>query len=55
MRTDAVADGQNGVEVVVVNRAGNLAISLGLNYPEFPDSCRRIEFTFVVNVDQVFV
>ncbi len=51
MRTDAVADGQNRVEVVVVNRAGNLAISLGVNYPEFPDSCLGKELPIVVKVD----
>lgn len=55
MRTDAVADGQNGVEVVMVHGAGNLAISLALNYSEFPNSCGRIEFAVVVNALQMFV
>lgn len=55
MRTDAVADGQNRVEVVVVNRAGNLAISLGLNYSEFPNSSRRVEFTILENALQVLI
>ena len=54
-RTDAVADGQNGVEVVVVDEPGNLASPFGLNYPEFPDSCLRIEFLFVEDVDEMFV
>ena len=55
MRTDPVADGQNGVEVVVVNRAGNLAISFGLNYSEFPNSSRRVEFTILENALQVLI
>lgn len=42
MRPDAIAGGQNDVKVIVIDRAGNLAISLGLNYPKSPDSCRRI-------------
>ena len=52
---DAVADGEDGVEVVVVDGAGDLAGSLGLNYPETPDSCLRVEFALAVNVDQVLV
>lgn len=31
-RPDAVPDGENGVEVVVVDEPGNLPFSLGLNY-----------------------
>ena len=49
MRTDPVADGQNGVEVVVVNRAGNLAISLGLNCQVFLDSCLGVKLAVLVN------
>lgn len=49
MRTDAVADGQNGVEVVVVNRPGNLAISLGLNCQVFLDSCLGVKLAVLVN------
>lgn len=50
-RADAVADGEDGIEVVVVNGAGDLA----LNYPETPDSCLRIKFALAVNVDQMLV
>ncbi len=39
----------------MIDGAGNLAISLGLNYPEFPDSCRLIKFTLFVNVDQMLI
>ena len=42
-RADAVADGEDGVEVVVVEGAGYQAGALGLNYPEIPDSCPRTE------------
>jgi hypothetical protein len=38
VRADAVADGEDGVEVVVVEVANDLSGALGLNYPEFPDS-----------------
>ncbi len=54
-RADAVADGQYGVKVIVIHVAGNFAISLGLNYPEFPDSCLRIKFPFVIDIDQMLV
>jgi len=49
MRTDPVADGQNGVEIVVVNRAGNLPISLGLNCQVFLDSCLGVKLAVLVN------
>ena len=35
--------------------ARDLARPFGLNYPEFPDSCRRIEFVFSVNVYQMLI
>ena len=55
MRSDAVANGQNGVEVVVIDSAGNVAISLGLNSSEFPNSCRRIEFAVVENTFEMLI
>ena len=41
---DAVADGDDGVEVVELCVASDLAASLRLNYPEFPDSCLLGQF-----------
>ena len=52
---DAVADGEDGFEVVVVDVAGDLAGALLANYPEIPDSCSAVELALVVDVDKVFV
>lgn len=52
---DAVADGEDGVERVVLDLTGHVAGTLALNYPETPDSCFASEFALVVNVDEVFV
>jgi hypothetical protein len=38
LRADALADGENRVEIVMVDQSGDLAIALGLNYSEFPNS-----------------
>jgi hypothetical protein len=38
---DAVADRNDGVEVVEVHSPRNFPLALLLNYPEFPDSCLR--------------
>ena len=54
-RPDAIADGENGIEVVVIDEAGNLPFAFGLNYPEFPDSCPGIKLAFVVNVDEMLI
>ena len=52
---DPVANGQDHVEVVVVDGPFDFAVALGLNYPETPDSCRRVEFSLTVDVDQVLI
>jgi len=39
----------------VLNHTGDLARTFGLNYPEFPDSCRRIPFAFFINMDEMLV
>ncbi len=39
----------------MVHEALDLAGALSLNYPEFPDSCRRIEFSLLVDVLEVLV
>ena len=50
-----IANRRDGVEVVVIDDAPDLACSLSLNYSEFPNSCGRIEFTVVANPFQVLI
>jgi len=52
---DAITDSENDVEVVVVDEARDLAVSLSLNYPEFPDGCRRVGLAFLEDVLKVLV
>ena len=54
-RFDAVADGDDDVEVVVLKFAVYLAFSFLANDPEFPDSCRARQFVFAVDVADMFV
>ena len=49
MRTNVVTDCQDGVQVVVVNRARNLAFSLGSNRQVLLDSCLRATFTSAIH------
>jgi hypothetical protein len=37
-RVDAITDGNDRVQVIKIDFAGDLARALLLNYPEFPDS-----------------
>lgn len=39
----------------MIDQARDFAGAFGLNYPEFPDSCRGFEFSLIVNVDEMFV
>ena len=39
----------------MIDSAGNVAISLGLNSSEFPNSCRRIEFAVVENTFEMLI
>ena len=55
LAADAEADGEDGIEVVVVHQPFDLPGTLVLNYPEFPDSCPRGEFTLLVDVLEVLV
>lgn len=54
-KIDAVIFRQNteglygGVEVVVVDISGNVAVALTLNYSETPNSCLPLQFAFGVN------
>ncbi|EKD40795.1 MAG: hypothetical protein ACD_74C00161G0001 [uncultured bacterium] len=52
-RIDPVADGDDGVEVVEIDVSGDPPVSLGLNYPEFPDSCLPLDFPGIADVLQV--
>ncbi len=54
-RPDAVADGEDGFEVVMINLAADLSASLGLNYSEFPNSCLGVQFFILKDISQVFV
>jgi hypothetical protein len=55
MRADAIADGEDSFQVVMVQCAGYVATTLQLNYPEFPDSCIGFQLPFVVDVYEVLI
>src|SRR5690606_39958650 len=46
---------QDDIEVIGVDLAFDLPRALGLNYPEFPDSCTRIALTLGEKVADVLV
>jgi len=52
-RPHPVAHGQDGLQTVVVQCPADLAIPLGLNYPEFPDSSFRFALLLVIDVGEV--
>jgi hypothetical protein len=39
----------------MLDQSANLAVSLAANYPEFPDSCLRVQFTFLIDVLEMLV
>ena len=45
----AVADGENGGQAVVLDRARHIALTLGSNYSDFPNSCLRRNLRVSVN------
>jgi hypothetical protein len=49
----SVADGENHLQIVVVNQAANLPPALGLNRQAPPDSCRGIELALLEDVPDV--
>src|SRR5262249_5541780 len=55
MRAVAVPDGEDAVEVVMIDEPRNLPLALDLNYSEFPNGCRGVEFLLVEDVSQVLV
>lgn len=52
---DTVANGEDGVEAVVLDGPGDVAGALALNYPETPDGCLGVELILRVNIDQVLI
>jgi hypothetical protein len=55
VRADAISNGQNCIEAVMINFSRNLPSTFDLNYSEIPNSCRTIEFLFVINTLQMLV
>ena len=54
-RVDPIADGNNRIQIVVIDLTRHLAGTLGLNCSEFPKSCVRADLTLLKDVLQVFV
>jgi len=52
-RVHPETDGDDGVEVVVLDRTGHLASTFQANYPEIPEGCRLREFAAGEDVLQV--
>jgi hypothetical protein len=50
LRVHAVTNGDDGVKIVKVNGARNLAAALGLNNFLFGNSCFAFEFFFIEDV-----
>jgi len=55
MAADAIADGDDRGEVVVLDIPGNLAASFGSNYSILSNSCRRVQFLLGVKLTEVVV
>src|SRR5882672_2351546 len=53
LRVDAIPNRNNGVEVVVLDRSGDLALSFGLNYREILGSCRLAQLALREDILQV--
>jgi hypothetical protein len=52
---DAIADGDDRIEIEEIDVAGDLTLALGLNYSEFPNSCLALDFAGFIGVLQVFI
>src|SRR5205807_8871545 len=52
---DAIADGEDRFETVVVDLAFDRTGTLNSNYPEFPDSWPSVQFALVENIDEMFI
>ena len=50
LRADSITDGQDGIEVVVVNRPSNLSLAFRLNCQVLLDCCCRIELLLLEDV-----
>lgn len=55
VRPHAVADGQDGVQVVVIHETAYLPLTLHLNDSEFPNSSFRFDLPFLVRTGQMLV
>ena len=53
-RVDPAAHRDDGIGVVKTHIAGTFARTLGLNHPEFPDSCLGIDFALFIAIFRVF-
>ena len=53
--TNAEADGEDGLKVLVLNLARYFAASFQSNYSEFPDSCLSVRFRLSENIYQMLV
>ncbi len=53
LRSDPVADGEDGVEAVVIDETTNATTTLSSNYPESPDGSRRFELPVRVDPAQM--
>ena len=54
-RSHPVTDGQDGVEIVVLDLALHVAHALPSNYSEFPNSCLPRQLALVQKILQVLV
>src|SRR5207237_5949530 len=52
---DAITDGENGFQTVVLDLPLDGARTFQSNYPEFPDSCSAVQLAFVENVDEMLI
>ena len=48
-------NGQNGIQIVMVNQAAYVARALTANYSEFPKSCLWVNFAFTIKIGQVLI
>jgi len=52
---DVKSDGDDGVEIIMINTSGYFACSFNLNYPEFPDSCLTVLLSCFVKISQMLI
>ncbi len=52
---DAVTNRKNHLQIIEINLPGDFPFAFFLNYPEFPDGCFRVKFTFCIDGLDVFI